>query len=123
MSVRPCYCNRFVRNEPWIQGRDCRLCWLWFHKPTYKKLWNEQPSLFRRAWNYLKALWKHWWTGRPITKAGLMAERKAICQGCIGPGGYYDDKRDLCTHKRCGCMISHKAAWETERCPLKKWPK
>jgi len=61
---------------------------------------------------------------RQLTQAEIDA-RFAICQGCVGPGGYFSG--DTCTHGSCGCGVSsqagllNKLAWSHEACPLGKW--
>lgn len=38
--MRPCVCDRFVPGEPWVLGRDCRVCYLYHNDPRYKALWS-----------------------------------------------------------------------------------
>lgn len=34
-------CNRYVTGEPWVQGRDCRICWLYHNDEKYRKHYDD----------------------------------------------------------------------------------
>lgn len=36
---RPCVCDRFIPDQPFVLGRDCRRCWLFHNDPRYHQLW------------------------------------------------------------------------------------
>jgi hypothetical protein len=37
-------CGRFVRGEPFVEGRDCRVCWLYANDPQARALWDAWPE-------------------------------------------------------------------------------
>lgn len=38
--MRPCTCERYFPGQPWVQGRDCHLCWKHAHDPIYRQAWS-----------------------------------------------------------------------------------
>lgn len=43
---RPCICDRYIPGEPWVLGRDCRVCYLYHNDKRYKALWGPaQPPV------------------------------------------------------------------------------
>lgn len=43
----------------------------------------------------------------------------AICKAC--PGGYYREKDDRCSHKKCGCYLKAKRWIQAMNCPAGYW--
>jgi len=39
--LRPCTCDRFVKGEPLVRGRDCRACWLFHNDARYQRRWSD----------------------------------------------------------------------------------
>lgn len=74
-----------------------------------------KPNLMIKAYNLLKASYKHAKNGFETTDAGTYYDRVHICSRCDD----YDDSDCSCTV--CGCPISDKASWSSETCPKNKW--
>lgn len=81
-----------------------------------------EPGLLQKALNFGSALVTHIIAGAPQSSQDLLYQRLEICKSCVlGQGGYYDAKRDVCTHPKCGCKMARKARWASMKCPLEKW--
>lgn len=74
-----------------------------------------RPSLAQKGWNFTKAVGNHIADGfKHVTTEELQARLK-ICDTCEMRDG------DRCNSMNCGCILSIKAKWKSERCPLHKW--
>lgn len=121
---RPC---RHTATNP---NAACSVCQIALRDPRYAARWDAeivvevakpQPSLFRKAVNFSKALVNHLAAGRPQTTDLEAAARQSICENCTGPGGFYIAETDTCTHPSCGCKIRRKSRWKDQKCPMGKW--
>jgi hypothetical protein len=92
------------------------------------------PSLPRRARNLTRAYRAHKKAGKPRASDEDVAARWAICQACVGPGGYFKPTGEgmgKCTHKECGCNLRavgsesvrtpNKLRWADQACPIGRW--
>jgi hypothetical protein len=109
---------------------NCGVCKLALRSPQHANRWDAeivveaakpQPSLFRKAVNFGKALVNHLAAGRPQTTDLEATARQSICESCTGPGGFYIAETDTCVHPSCGCKIRRKSRWKDQKCPLGKW--
>ena len=76
------------------------------------------PGLIQRALNLGKAVTRHVVNrGRVVDDESFHA-RLAICRECSS----CDTDRLVCRHPACGCFLNIKARWQSESCPLAKWP-
>jgi hypothetical protein len=75
------------------------------------------PSNMTMAKNLGKAVVKDIANKRKRVTMAEYTDRLAICNSCNMREG------DRCTHPGCGCSLSAKAWWDSERCPLpeNKW--
>ena len=69
------------------------------------------PSFFTMAKNFAKAAGKHVANGMKAVSQEVYMERLDACNKC--PFLVKDQKR--CG--KCGCMLEHKAKWESADCP------
>jgi len=76
------------------------------------------PGLARRAWNFGQAVVRHVADGGREVDAATVESRLAICRACPE----CDIEHLVCRHKSCGCFLQTKACWQSEKCPLQKWP-
>jgi len=75
------------------------------------------PSLLRLFYNYLKAKYRDWKNKGKRVTLECYIQRLDICKQC---GDYRSE--DRCTHPDCGCFLSEKAWYASERCPNdNKW--
>jgi hypothetical protein len=74
---------------------------------------NEMPSMFKQAKNFATSAVKHIANGAQNVPENLKNARLEICGGCDKLSG------DKCS--ACGCLVSIKAAWASEECPIGKW--
>jgi len=102
---------------------------------TYKPSENRKsPGLLQRGSNFAKAVGEHRAAGYPQATDEQVAERFAICQTCVGKGGFFKSTGEgsgQCTHVQCGCnmrnvgsesMITpNKLRWAEQKCPIGKW--
>jgi hypothetical protein len=73
------------------------------------------PGLATRAANFAGAVVAHVAAGCPSAPPELAEARLAVCHGCdkiVSP--------DECGV--CGCIVSIKAGWAEQACPLSRWP-
>src|SRR5690606_31963370 len=76
------------------------------------------PSIIRKAYNFGRAATRHVATGaRNVSDEDYQA-RLSVCRDCPS----CDLQKLVCRQKSCGCYLTKKARWESERCPLGKWP-
>jgi hypothetical protein len=71
------------------------------------------PSVFKQAKNFATSAARHIADGGQNVPENLKRARLEICSGCDKLSG------DRCSE--CGCMVSMKAAWASEECPIGKW--
>lgn len=38
--MRRCTCDNYIPNQPFVEGRDCKLCWLYYNNEKYRKYWD-----------------------------------------------------------------------------------
>lgn len=81
--MRPCVCDRFVPGEPWVLGRDCRLCYLYHNDPRYKALWcGDSPPPVGDAFFLMASLFNiHETKGCPCKSMRLKMNRWGV-NGC-----------------------------------------
>lgn len=77
------------------------------------------PGIVHQAVNYGKAVVRYhrnhgWMLPLEMSEPRMMACRTNKC-------GKYNEKKDKCSHQKCGCKISEKATWSTESCPEGHW--
>lgn len=75
------------------------------------------PALLTRLANYSIALASDLIAGRPRRSESQQLAILAICEGCR------INLRGICTHPKCGCVLTEKTKWALEECPVGKWPK
>lgn len=115
---RPC------KHDPPLPA-TCRLCYLWLHDVRYRKLWGGDdaaqpapPGLWQKAVNFASAVAQHAASGFQQAGPAERERRQAICRGCTE---WFDAGTGTCLHKKCGCKLNRKSAWESQRCPIGKW--
>jgi hypothetical protein len=77
----------------------------------------EGPGLLRRAWNFGQAVVRHAADGAAKVSDAVYEERLGICRQCE----LCNLDRMVCSHPACGCFLTIKAGWNSEKCPLDKW--
>jgi hypothetical protein len=77
----------------------------------------ELPSLSQRAVHLAVAVGNHILDGMKRVTLEEYKGRIFICNGC--PKGWMKD--GLCYNPKCGCVISIKAWWNSEKCPEDFW--
>ena len=73
----------------------------------------KMPSMLEQAKNFATSAAKHVMNRGQNVPENLKNARLEICSGCDKLSG------DRCS--ACGCMVSIKAAWASEECPIGKW--
>lgn len=73
------------------------------------------PTLMVKAYNLLKASYKHAKNGFEKADTTTYYDRVHSCSRCDD----YNDSDSSCTV--CGCPIADKASWKSETCPKNKW--
>lgn len=123
MELKPCRWRgpesngRFPCRSPKIMAPNgvnaslCAGCSLRDHPPP------RGPSLFRRAWNFIRALIQHVRDGMRKAPPSEIRRRLALCESCH----LFNATDRTCTHKSCGCMIDRKCPWRDQRCPVGRW--
>ncbi len=76
------------------------------------------PSLTQRAMNLGRAVVRHAADRGQNVADDVYEARLEICRNC----SMCDAARMVCLHPSCGCFLNVKARWQSEDCPLKKWP-
>lgn len=109
---RPCNCNKCNINGLYEQGH-CRRCWLYHNDNRYKQKW-DMPELVEQISNFGKAIMRHIESSLENVDKTTFENRLKICNTC--PKKTSDWR---CT--ACGCFISIKAKWASEKCPENKW--
>ena len=76
----------------------------------------EAPNVIRKAWNFGKAITGFISnSGKKVSKEEY-EDRLEQCDSCLFRDG------NKCLHKKCGCLLTKKAQWKSESCPLGRWP-
>ena len=78
---------------------------------------NKKPGAMKRAANLATAIAKHAKDGFVDVSLDEYIERINTCNKCPL------QKNGICEHENCGCILSRKAWWRSENCPINKWPK
>jgi hypothetical protein len=81
--------------------------------PTTEPEKQKMPSVFKQAKNFARSAARHIADGGQSVPENLKNARLEICSGCDKLSG------DKCSE--CGCLVSIKAAWASEECPIGKW--
>ena len=71
-------------------------------------------TLLARVGDFTVHLLNHVAAGLPQADAETLARRLALCRECP-----HLTKAGVCD--RCGCVMSIKAKWADQKCPLGKW--
>ncbi len=134
--VRPAPAACECKEPGWCERHRCAKTPHWHvlcrTRADYFALWEEgrgpgqkriqqstEPGLLRKAANFGKAVARHVADGgRKVSHQVLLARLEA-CKACPS----CDTTRMVCRERSCGCFVTTKAAWRSERCPLGKWPK
>ncbi len=74
-----------------------------------------KPNLMVKAYNLLKASYKHAKDDFEKTEQTIYNDRVHTCSRC----NFYDHDDNSCNV--CGCPIATKASWKSENCPKGKW--
>jgi hypothetical protein len=77
---------------------------------------NDKPSFIRKTKNFTKAISRHAADGFTKVVLPQYIERLQACNECE----FHEN--GLCNHEECGCILSKKAWWRSENCPIDKWP-
>lgn len=77
-----------------------------------------EPGLARKGVNFGRAVARHVADGRRKASSEIYEQRLAVCSACPS----CDLERMVCRESACGCRLRIKASWNSERCPLGKWP-
>jgi hypothetical protein len=72
-----------------------------------------RPGLIKKAGTLVKAVVLHAADGFHRADDDVMATRQAACDECPANRG------GEC--QLCGCLISLKVTWRSERCPMEMW--
>jgi hypothetical protein len=65
------------------------------------------------VFNFANAVVNHAKNGFKTTDEISLSDRLSICNSC--------NKNKNGTCQECGCIISIKTSWASEKCPLDKW--
>ena len=76
------------------------------------------PGLLRRTINFGAAIARHAANQMRNVEPSSYETRLSICRQCPS----CDLERMVCRELTCGCFLQTKARWESEKCPLQKWP-
>lgn len=74
-----------------------------------------EPGLIQKAVNFAGAVAEHVAGGMKLADPETVQKRLAICRECE----WFDAERATC--KQCGCLMSVKAEWAEQSCPIGKW--
>lgn len=78
---------------------------------------SREPGLLRKAVNFGRAVTQHVHDGRREVSDEIYNARLATCRACPS----CDEARMVCREPSCGCRLTIKARWNSQRCPLNKW--
>lgn len=76
----------------------------------------KSPSMFKMVSTFTKEFSKYVRAGAPNVSPADYALRLDTCNGCEFL------KKSSMRCGKCGCLLEHKAKWETSECPENKWP-
>ncbi|HEY0981131.1 hypothetical protein [Schlesneria sp.] len=76
------------------------------------------PGMLQRVWNFTQAVTRHVANAAREVDDTTRETRLSICRECP----VCETDRMVCRHTSCGCFLPVKARWESEGCPLEKWP-
>lgn len=79
---------------------------------------SSEPNLLQKAWNFGKAVVRHTADGARQVDDAVYEGRLTVCRACSS----CDIERMVCRDPSCGCYLTVKARWQSENCPLQKWP-
>lgn len=79
------------------------------------RMWDEQPGLLTKAVNLGKAIVNHIADGLVEVSQDQYLARLATCDTCPNRSADWECNQ-------CGCYITIKAKWRSEKCPLAMWP-
>lgn len=74
------------------------------------------PGITKLVENFTKAVINHAKDGMRKVTEEQYKDRLTVCSQC----DFQDN--DRCKHMSCGCVLSKKARWRSENCPMGKWP-
>jgi hypothetical protein len=118
-----CNCNRV--SGPIYAAEDCMSCWAVVYRPDLIRGWQDSqaiigppprkpPGLVSRVISVAASAVTHAMRGFPKASKSETARRLEVCQGCP-----YLATSGICS--QCGCIVSIKATWKDQRCPINKW--
>lgn len=73
----------------------------------------------KKTWRFFLAFFHHLRDGFRKVDGRRYRQRLEICNGCQLPDGP-TLKNSRC--RVCACIVSIKASWRSEDCPLGQWP-
>jgi hypothetical protein len=134
--MRQCECGRYVPGQPWVDGRDCYICWLYHNEPAYQPILDRPApektspgAIVNQMVQFADSMitemaWRA--GGGPAPSSQEKAARRRTCDSCDNR----DPARDLCTV--CGCYLEGnllhlppiplgKLDCATQKCPLGLW--
>ena len=80
-------------------------------KDENENLYQKPPSFFQMAKNFTQAAGKHIANGMKAVSQEIYLDRLNACNTCP----HLIQEKKQCG--LCGCMLEHKAKWETSTCP------
>jgi len=75
----------------------------------------EEPTILQKVGSFAKAVVRHAADAGAKTEADILGIRLEICGKC-------PEQKEDGSCGVCGCLVSLKASWRSEACPLLKWP-
>lgn len=78
---------------------------------------NEFPSFIQQTTNFVKSVVKHIGDGMKQVTDEEQLKRLEMCRGCE----HYADNGGNARCTQCGCFLSVKTSWASEKCPIGKW--
>tara|TARA_R110000765_G_scaffold241552_1_gene344078 strand:- start:108 stop:383 length:276 start_codon:yes stop_codon:yes gene_type:complete len=88
-------------------------------KDENEHLYHKEPSFVQMVRNFAKATATHVANGMKNVSLEIYADRLSSCDDCP----HLNKEKKRCG--LCGCMLEHKAKWESSECPDKpsRWKK
>ena len=123
-----CFTNRIVHpREGYASLQTCNLCpyknmeddpdFPSYAEQKHPDSQQELPKASTMAGNFLKAVARHVVDGARKVSKKILKLRLEQCDKCVF------HKKNRCTHMTCGCVLTKKARWKSEDCPIGRWPK
>ena len=81
------------------------------NKDENENLYHKEPSFFQMAKNFATSAGKHIANGMKAVTQEVYVDRLDTCNKCP----HVNKEKKRCG--LCGCMLEHKAKWETAECP------